>query len=134
MSWSRREMSRAMAAAGFTRQWRYRRDWREWRREQAEALGLRWCILCGGALGNLRLGALFCSASCREGARQRRRKRGVRPGAIRHRAIREGEGLDLDALAAARAEAFYLCHGREIARPVKRRQRRKVKGRGNGGA
>lgn len=134
MSWSKWEVSRAMAAAGFTRQWRYRRDWQEARLRAAEENDLRWCILCGGALGDLRMGALFCSPSCREGARQKRRKRGVRPGAIRRYPIRIGENYDWGELWAARVEAFWLCHGREIARPARKRRRRKPRGRGNGGA
>ncbi len=106
-----------MRAAGFTRQWRYKWSWQCWCLEEAEGRGLRWCIRCGKALSwEARLDALFCSASCRERARQMRRARGIRCDAFPRGPVKAGEMLDWRELAKIRARSFRLCHGQEISR------------------
>lgn len=105
-----------MNAAGYTRQWRYKRDRDFWRIEEAEERGLRWCIRCGRNLArDLRLNTLYCSPSCRERARQMRRARGVRRDAFLRHPVKVGEKLDWRELAELRARNFYLCHGRVIS-------------------
>lgn len=116
----RRAFQSFMNSAGLTRQWRYKRDRRSWRLETAEVRDLRWCILCGRFLQEeANINAMYCSGSCRERARQKRRNRGVYPGFMPKGPVCKGLKLDVRELEHRREQAFYLCHGKVIGEAPK---------------
>ena len=110
-----RDIQRAFIDAGYTRQWRYKRDLRHSRIWLAEERGLRWCIRCGRDLHfGMPIDAIYCSGSCRSTACRMRRARGCVPGDLKKARVLVGDALDVSALRSLRSEMFYRCHGRFI--------------------
>lgn len=108
-------INRAMRAFGYTRQWKYKRDRRCWREEDALENDLRWCLCCGRDLPTrAKVSAMYCSAGCRVAAMRKRRARGVYPGYMAKGPICTSLDLNVSELARRRHEAFYLCHGKTI--------------------
>ena len=116
MDLSSREFKAMMRSAGYTRQWRYKRDRTAWRIDEAEVRGLRWCLLCGRDLDpDATLRAVYCSNSCRVRALRKRRARGVVPGWLKQPSFRKNcYTLDALEMESARSSAFYLIHGKMI--------------------
>ncbi len=107
-----RAIRRALIEAGYTRQWRYKRDIRVNRVWLAEELGLRWCLNCGRDLDeDAPINALYCSKACRSRASQKRRARGCWTGYLKRPRVLDGQDLDFRKLSSERAQLFYMAHG-----------------------